>query len=41
MFDALKALLAFAAGGLRVGASYCALMVVPVLAFAVPLAILA
>jgi uncharacterized membrane protein (DUF4010 family) len=33
----LKLVLAFAAGGLQVGARYAALMVVPVLAFAVPL----
>jgi uncharacterized membrane protein (DUF4010 family) len=35
----LKLALAFAAGGLQVGARYAALMVIPVLAFAVPLAI--
>ncbi len=33
----LKLVLAFAAGGLQVGARYAALMVVPVVAFAVPL----
>ena len=33
----LKMLLAFAAGGVRVGATYCALMVLPVAAFTVPL----
>jgi uncharacterized membrane protein (DUF4010 family) len=33
----LKLLLAFAAGGLQVGTRYAALMVIPVVAFAVPL----
>lgn len=35
----LKLVLAFAAGGLQVGARYAALMVIPVVAFAVPLVI--
>jgi hypothetical protein len=36
---ALKLLLAFTAGGARVGARYAALMAVPVLAYAVPLVV--
>ncbi len=38
---ALKLLLAFTAGGARVGARYAALMVVPMLAYAVPLVVAA
>ncbi len=38
---ALKLLLAFTAGGARVGARYVSLMIVPVLAYAVPLVVAA